>query len=296
MNKLFVSFFAALVIVFTGCKVENEAFKRNDAHVGIKSDMKAALLSLSYDITTWQWSEYDAEKLTEVDLAHLNPSEEKHHIEMVLLPDGTVNMTLEEVEFEKNINIQHQTLPNDIPSVKKTVITGNTVSRYDINGKLLSTDKAEISRQTKLAEQIREMGAQFSDKEIAQAFATMQGNVFDQNFEKWITEAEAKGEVIAHDEQYVTLRMNLSENNTQKKGACVLLVDKNINKLVGNVSYDDEYNPILNMYYGYAKEGVQALNASRTEQLIKLPSGVKVWQITCSKYDNLILNIHPLNK
>ena len=145
----------------------------------------------------------------------------------------------------------------------------------------------------KLVEQIRDMSTQFSDKEVADAFSAMQGNVFDQNFEKWMAEAETKGDVIAHDEQYVTLRMNLSEYTQLEESTCVMLVDKNINKLVGNVVYDEDYNPTLYRYYGYSKEGAQTLNATRTEQLINLPSGAKVWQITCSKYENFEIYVQP---
>ena len=79
-------FCVMLVIVqLAGCKTENDAL--NVSERGIKSDRKAALLSLSYEITTYQWYEYEFDKMTELDLAYLNPSDEKQRVNMVLLPD-----------------------------------------------------------------------------------------------------------------------------------------------------------------------------------------------------------------
>ena len=285
-------FFIMLVVAqLAGCKTENDALM--DSESRIKSDKKAALLSLSYEITTYQWYEYEFDKLTEVDLAHLNPSDEKQRVEMVLFPDGTVNSIIEEIELEHSINVKHQVLPNDMPSVKKTEIIGNTVNLYDINGKRISTQTVESPRQMNLVEDIKEMSAQCSDKELANAFSAMQGNVFDKKMEQIISEAETKGNLIEHDEQHATIRVNLSEIEPHAKGDCVTILDKKNKRIVASTIYDEIEKTMLRTFYGYTGEGAQTLDAVRTEQLIKLPSGAKAWQITCSKYENFEIYVQP---
>ena len=88
-----------------------------------------------------------------------------------------------------------------------------------------------------------------------------------------IDDAEAKGQVIEHGEQYVTMRINSSEIDPRSKGSIVLLMDKSINKMAGFAVYDENENLNFCTYYGYDREGAPVLSAIRTEQLILLPSG-----------------------
>ena len=184
-------------IYFAGCNGEQEiSHNKKDTLPGLKTHGKGSVLEIAYDKTTWQRFIGDFENFTDLDLAHINPSEEKQRVEMVLLPDGSVNMTIEEMDFERNIIIPHQTLPNDIPGIRKTVIIGNTISFYDINGRLKGTERVETPKQTELVEQIRELGGQYGEEEIARTVAAMQGGFFDRAIEKMIAQAQENGQLI----------------------------------------------------------------------------------------------------
>ena len=107
-------------VYFSGCNREAELpYSMESSILGGKFQAEGSVLEIGYDKYTWQRYAYDFEELTELDHAHLNPSEEKQRVEMVLLSDGTVNMTIEKMDFERKIIIPHQTLPNEIPVLRK---------------------------------------------------------------------------------------------------------------------------------------------------------------------------------
>jgi len=286
----------ALIALITGCNTDEALFRKDASPLGVKSKGMETLLEISYEKTTYVDYEYDFESMTELDLAHINPSEDKQRIEMVLLADGTVNMTIEQMKFERNIKIPHQTLPNDMPGVHKTVVMGNTVSLYDINGNLIGVQQMEMPKKIELAEQVKKMGAQYSDEEIAQVLSGMHGSHFEQNFEKMIAEAKAKGQLTEHGEQYVSIRVNFSDIKPGAKGAGVMLVNKDSKKKVASITYNEKDEAIHRMYYGYEKEGTPIQSATRSELLVKVPSNNEVWKVTSSKIENFKFKINTFKK
>jgi len=279
-----------IIILIAGCKYENITQLQKDVvSIGLKSD--GALIEMSYEITTYQWYEYNIDNLTELDLAHLNPSEEKQRIEMFLMYDGTVNMITEELDFERTINIPSEIAPCDEPKIKRTELIGNTVTFYDGSRNVLGSHSVQMQRQTELANQLREYGERFGYEEAARCFATMQGDIFDLQMDEMIAQAEAKGQLTIHDENFSTVRANFADVIPGSSGATVVIVDRNINKMVASVVYDEMENETSRTYLGYEKDGAPILNETMTTQIMQLPSGAKVWQITYSKIDNLKYNL-----
>ena len=282
-----------IIILITGCKSETEILNGKDSKDNISIELKSsgAVLEMSYEFTSYKRYQCDYEKLTEFDLAHINPSDEKQRVQMFIMPDGTVNMVIEEMDFERIINIEHEVDPNDVPRITRSEITGNVATYYDSNRKMVCATPIEMQKQTELVKRIKMLGEKFGYEEVAKSFATMQGGIFEEAIEKMIADARAKGNYIAYDEHYATVRTNLADAVAGATGEAVVIVDRKINKIVAYVNYDENEKETLRIYYGYEKEGAPILNATRTEQTIELPSGAEVWQITCTKIDNLTFKL-----
>lgn len=250
-------------------------------------------MNISYDIYTVRDYETDFSKLTDLELASVNPSEEKQHVEMTLLENGQMNIVINNVDFKRNINISHKTLPDDSPKIVKTEIIGNTVKFYDVNGKILSTENIPIPNHSETVKRIKEIGEKFSADDINNTIATMQGQQFIDNLKEYIANAEQNGvEVIEQGEKFVTLRSNFSNIDPSMQGASVLLIDKSINKLVGTRVYDVDDKLVQTVFFGYNKGKVQSMNAIKVEQMEQLPTGKEVKMILLSKIDNLEFNLN----
>ena len=276
-------------ILIIGCQNETEILNKMGEKDNMSIELKSsgALLEVSYEITSYTTYKFDYENLTEIDLAHLNPSEEKQRIEMFLMPDGTVNMVIEELNFERKINIPHEIVPSDVPKIKRKEIFGNNVSFFDGSHKLIGSLNIEIGKQCEWVEQINEMGDKFGNEEVAQLFGAIPIGMTDNAIEKMICEAKAKGQLIEHDETFVTVRTNLSEIMKEATGANVILIDRSINKVVASVTYDEVENTTSRTLFGYESSGAPLLKGSYMETLFEVPSGAEVWQITNAKYEKL---------
>ena len=279
------------IFIISGCKNEMPYNNKNEENVNIELKSNGELLEISYEITSFQQYKYNYKELTELDLAHINPSEEKQRIVMFLMPDGSVNMTIEELDFERTIKIPHKIQPDNNSKITKTEIVGGIACFYDKTGKMTDRQPVEIPNQKGLAEQIKKLRNDFGTDEVAKAFNTMRGMIFDQAIDQMLADAKTRGKVTEYDEQFVTVRTKFSDYMPDAKGAAVILVDRNINKIVSSVIYDEKENETSRNYFGYEKNGAPILNATRTEQLIELPSGAKVWQITDTKIDKMKYNL-----
>ncbi|MCL2073747.1 MAG: hypothetical protein FWH18_07495 [Marinilabiliaceae bacterium] len=290
ITKLSLTFILLATIIITGCKSETERLNSlddlNELSIGLKSG--GALLSLSYEMTTYQIYYYDFDELTEIDLAHLNPSEEKQRVEVYIMPDGTINMAIEEMDFERKINIPHEIEPSDVPQTKRTEIIGNTVTFYDGSRRMLATENFQSEKMVEWAEQIK----QSSNQDAAQKYANLQSNIWGQTIENTIEEARTRGMFVEYDDQIVSVRQNLCDIMHQATGAIVTIIDRNINKMVAYTIYDENEKITSTMFFGYETEGAHLMNATRTETVLEMPSGAEVLQITSTKIENYIFNLN----
>jgi len=281
-----------IIVLITGCQNESELLNKmgNKDNLSIELKSGGALLAVSYEITTYQRYECDFEELTELDLAHLNPSEEKQRIEMYLMPDGTVNMVIEELDFERTINIPHEIAPCDLPKIKRTEIIGNSVTFYDGNRKMLGSHPFQSIKNEAWADQMSRFDNRLVSEQPAKSFAILQSCVFGYSIEEMIEDAQVKGQFIAHDEHFVTVRTNLSETRQGATTARVVIVDKSINKVVASVTYNENEKVISRMYFGYQNDDIPLLRATVSETLLEMPSGAEAWQITTSLLENYKFN------
>jgi hypothetical protein len=266
----------------------------------VNSPLRAAkvsnsLLELSYELTTYVDYKADFEKLSSLDLTHLNPKAEKQRVEMTLLPNGEIRMITENLNLEKPINLPHQTVPSDIPEIKRSEIIGSRISFYDVNGKLVGNEEFKTPKQTQLVDEIKKMKNHSSEEEIAEAIATMQGQVFIRNMQTFLTEARIQGAFVLEGERYVTVRQDLAKMGINQQGSCVTLIDMQQGKILGYTIYDEKENMIQKTYYRYHKKGVRSIANIQTEEIFQLPSGIEVSKITQLNFDNLVYKLNLQN-
>jgi len=284
-----------LILLCSGCKRDfSEILNSPFENLSSKSSKSTkGVLEVIYEITTYVDYKADFEKLSAFDLAYLNPKADKQRVEMVLLPSGEINMIIEKQKMENPINLPHKTIPSDIPEVVRTEIFGSQMSFYDATGKLIGTEKTQLPRQTQLLEELKKMGSNFSEEEMAQAIATMQGQFFVKNMEMYLREVEALGAFVQqHDGGYVTVRQDLSKMGINQKGTNVSLLDMKQGKMLAYVIYDENEKIVQSTSYKYHREGVPSVEAIRIHEILELPSGIEVTKITLMKFDN---TIHKLN-
>lgn len=267
------------------------------------------LLSLSYKTTTFRDYNFEPSSMTEIELSSLNPSSEKQEVTMNLYETGQLSIIIEEIDFEKKINIPHQVLPDDTPQVSKTVISDNTIRFYDKNGSLLGTEHMPLPDHSDLVKTINDMGDEHSDEDINKVVTTMQGDHLGDNLEDFLKDlieekqddndfeyqsfAESNGiTIIKQDEKHVTLRVPLNNINPAISEVAVLLIDKSANKLVGTRMYDASNKLLQTTYLGYNKGVVAYLNAIKTLEIEELPSGKKVEHITYTEINDFDFNLN----
>jgi hypothetical protein len=250
------------------------------------------LMDISYEITTSISYDIIAENLSDLDLSSVNPSNEKQKVTMKLLDNGQVNMTIEDLDFKQKIKISHKILPDTSSKITKTVIIGNSANFYNKSGDLLSSENIPIPNQMELVNKIKKLGNNFSEEDINETIATMQGQQFIENLDEFINNPSNNIQVLEQGNSFITIRMSLSDIDPRMTGTTVLLVDKNKSKLVGTRIYSEENKLLQSTLYGYNKGEIKSLNAIQVKQPFLLPSGKETTIITLSKIENLTFNLN----
>jgi len=252
-----------------------------------------ALMEIAFEMTTSRDYDVIPVKISDLDLSTLNPSNEKQYVTMELFESGQMNITIEERDFKQKTRNPHKILPDTSPKIVKTVISGNSISFYDKNSKLLNTESIPIPNHIETVNKIKEIGAKFSAEDLSRTIATMQGQQFIDNLEEFIKDAPKNGvQVMEQGKNYVTLRISYKQLDPRVKEETVLLIDKRLNKMVGTRIYSENNELLQSTFFGYSKGEVKSLNAIKIEQKIRLPSGKSIKMITNSKIDNLTFNLN----
>ena len=226
--KLFGIVFLS-VLFLTSCDQDFEEFTNDSSEANKRGNFGGVLMDISFDIKTSQDFEITSLKLSSLDLASMNPSSEKQHIEMQLFENGQMNLIIEELDFERKIKIRHKILPDDSPKIVRTEIIGGMASFYDKNGELISTTPIDIPTQIEIVNKIKKLGNKFSREDVNNTLAAIQGQQFIDDLEELTKNASKNGvQVIEQGQNYVTLRMSQKHIDPRIEEEVVYLVDKNI--------------------------------------------------------------------
>jgi len=278
-----------LSMLLSNCKEDNYNLDKKENNTSKKGGN--SLLEMSYDITTYLDYDVNRENLSNIDLATINPSSEKQNVTIEFMENGAVNMTIKDVSFDKKIVIPHKTLPNTSPKIVKTEIFGNTANYYDSNNKLISSVNVEIPLQTDLVERIHKLGENFTVEELNDPITTLQGVNFIKNLDDFIAQADSNVIVSNQGEEMITIRVNLSYLNPKNTGSSVLLIDKVNKRLLATRIYSDINELLQTTFYGYNKD-TKNLDAIKTIQAFRLPSGNVIKSISTSKIEKLTFKIN----
>ncbi len=290
IKMLLIFLFTLLVTI--SCTEDFNEIPNEKENISSRKSGKA-LMEISYEITTTRDYDIIPVKISSLDLSTLNPSNEKQHVTMQLFESGQMNITIEEIDFKHKIKSPHKILPDTSPKIIKTVISGNSISFYDKNGKLLNTESFPIPNHIETVNKIKEIGTKFSAEDINRTIATMQGQQFIDDLEAFIKNAPKNGiQVMEQGKNHVTLRMSYKQFDPRIKEETVLLIDKRLNKMVGTRIYSENNELLQSTFFGYSKGEVKSLNAIKIEQKIMLPSGKSIKMISNSKIDNLTFNLN----
>jgi len=301
-NKLIQKIGISLFVIFSifACEEPNlEELANNSVPRNSNARSKqtgSPLMSISYDMETSRdfKEELSLQNFSFLDLANMNPTNEKQHVSMELFEDGTLNMVIEELEFKQKIKSPHNTLPDDSPKIVKTEITGNTISFYDKKGALLNSEPIDMPSQTQMVADIKELGKNVSLNDINNTIATMQGQQFAANLETFIANAAQNGvQILEQGEDFVTMRMPMSTIDPKIQEETVLLIDKKKNRVVANRIYGVNNELLQSSYFGYNTGTQEYLTAIKQEGNIVLPSGKTATLETNSKIDNFNFSLNP---
>ena len=94
--KLFGIVFLS-VLFLTSCDQDFEEFTNDSSEANKRGNFGGVLMDISFDIKTSQDFEITSLKLSSLDLASMNPSSEKQHIEMQLFENGQMNLIIDTV-------------------------------------------------------------------------------------------------------------------------------------------------------------------------------------------------------
>lgn len=248
-------------LVFTGAGFLNSCQKEpfsesasdlNDLKRGniSKSDI---LFEIGYDIETSCDYKFDEKNCSNFDLAYLNPSSNKERIYMKFYADGTSDLVIEKLVEKGKLEVKHKVAESDIPEIAKTVISGGEMSLYQKNGKLINTIKFPQENNSLLVENLKNLIAENSEKDIVNFIYTMQGSAYSKNIEKLIEQSRTNGNIIIEEygDTHLTLRMKMSEIDQKSTNDMVLLIDRTNNRMVGNRIYNEKGELQQSTYIGY---------------------------------------------
>jgi len=280
-------------IFLTSCDENFEEFTNESSKADIGENFGKALLDISYDMQTSQDYDVESLKLSSLDLAAMNPKSEKQHIQMQLFENGQMNLTIEELDFERKIKILHKILPDDSPKIVRTEIIGGMSSFYDKNGILISMTPIDLPNQLEMVNKIKTLGNKFSREDLNNTMAAIQGQQLIDDLEELTKNASKYGvRIMEQGQNYVTLRMSQKHIDSRIEEEVVYLVDKNLNRIVGNRIYSADNRLLQTTFFGYSKDEEKYLNAIRLEQKVALPSGKEVNSVTQTKIGSLKFNLN----
>lgn len=281
-----------LVVLFEqSCSKKPDNFKTNR---GEKVLMKTnALMHISYQVTAQRNFDVNPATLGNLDLSEINPRNERQNVSLELLPDGQINMTIESLDWDKKTVIPHHVLPNPEPQIKKTVITHNTAYFYDKNGQLLATEHIDLPNLVKLANQIKEIGDNYTAEQINKVISTLQGQSLAAHWDEYIQNAaENNVQITDRGNGLITVSVPFGNMEPGMEETAVLLVDKIRNKLLGFRIYDTSNNLLQSVLFAYNKGDIEYLKAIRVVQPFRLPSGNTINMITLYKIDNFHIELN----
>ena len=281
------------ILLLTSCNENFEEFTDMSSKDDSSKNFGKAILDISYDVKTSQDYDVESQKLPSLDLATMNPKSEKQHIHMQLFENGQMSLTIEELDFERKINVRHKTIPDDSPKIVKTEIIGGMASFYDKKGELISKTPIDLPNQIEIVNKIKKLGNNFSSEDVNNTLAILQGQQLVDNLDELTKNASKYGvRILEQGENYITLRMSQKHIDPRIEEEVVLLIDKNINRIVGNRIYSANNKLLQTTFFGYSNDEDKVLNTIRLEQNIPLPSGKEINSITLSKIDDFKFNLN----
>lgn len=213
---------------------------------------------------------------------------------MELYEDGTFNMDIDVATPENKIDIPHKTLPSDLPQLVHTQIRNKSISFYDKDMKLVQTTTIDLPDMHETIAGIKKLGDEYSQDEINQTIATMQGHPYLHKLDEFIAQAPTKEgiTVLEQGETYATIRVDMMAMDNKSTYDVVYLMDRIRNKIAGQRIYDKDDKITQTSYYGYNNGKQQYLNAIKTEQNYELPTGNQIKMVSNSYIDNYQININ----
>ncbi|MFW5879544.1 MAG: hypothetical protein ACOCUV_01840 [bacterium] len=285
-KRFWVLFFALCFVVgANSCKKDFEDID----HAGEKHGGQLSFaLNLSYDIETTKIYQNDEKTdYSPMDLAAMTPMRNKQNVLMKITHDSDVFMEITKQRDKYEIDIPHETPPEQTKQIHKTVIRNKRASFYDKSGNLITSLPVEIPNQYELVRTIRDAAKTYSIEKINRAIATLQSDVFINELKMFIKEAPSKGiKVVDEDKKYITLRTAFPKQTEVPKKEAVIIINKKYNRLAACKVYENN-KAVLTTYLGYAKKKYPYLNAIKQLQTERLPSGQNIVSQSITKIENI---------
>lgn len=252
-------------------------------------------LEMSYEVEATTRYIYNInDDFSDLDIASMIPTRTKSAVKMIVNTRGELSMEIDDIPVEQPVEILHKSLPDDSPKIKRTVISNGTATFFTDGNKVLSTATVELPNQFNLVQRISDAGKCISSEDINYVLATMQGQMFAENLEEFIQNAQRDGSQVEElDEQHVSIRIPLSRVNPNSDYETVLLMDKVNNRFLGSIIYNGLGDEVLSTMLGYGPPSDPTLRAIRqlTRELLPSGKGVKVETITRIEKLNLKVNL-----
>ena len=167
-------------LLLVSCSEESLVEPNND-NLSLRRDGtrdSRELFTISYEMDYAVITKFDCNP-TKFDFAAGAPTTDKQKIEMTLFGDGSVKLTTEDLPSRNELLISHESLPNDLPVVKRTVLDNNQMSLYDETGSLIRTIPNQSIQLPFVAEEMMEtlMYLDSTSTDISSILACLRANV-----------------------------------------------------------------------------------------------------------------------
>lgn len=291
-------FLLGLMFLIGSC---NQEFDKSYSSQDLEVVKLNGLINISFDALSSTDYEGDFSNLDNLDFSYLNPKEEKQRINFVLHESGEADLVVEHIDFSEGLKIPHEDLPDDRPSIKKTVISGGFISFYDLNETLLGKERIDRLDFSTYVSEILELKKNNSRDDINLAIRKFQSAFFKNRLLDFIIEVRQNSpilkssnafQIIEENENTVTFNIDLGQIEQGQQGRSLAVVDKTKNRLIADRTFDEFGQIIQTTYYGYSSDDIEFLDAIRTEVPIITDSDNELLLVTCVKISNFSFDLN----
>lgn len=289
MKKLiiFSSVLFAVIISMVACHKDSML----DSFITGRTD--APLIEMAYNIETIIYHR-NLTAQDNFDKIALTPDDEARSVNFKLFSDGNFALESSLLPRSYNFGLPNKPLQNNFPTINKFTLINQLFSGYDSLNNLIFQQTISMGTYHVLVDSILAQTKGSVSGEISNSLLCSQIGTTNLTLTNLINWAQAAGGTITNfGNGHVTIRISAYQAGIPNENTvAVLLINRNINRMLGSVLYDSNNNFISSLMYRYSDDSDHFLEGIQVVVPDTLPSGSIAELVNESTITDLSVNLN----